>query len=827
MSTAHGEPPDQFQAAGDYILGGLFPIYYSDMNWIGEAKSESTKCQRFHLDGFRWLQAMKFAIEEINNSSTLLPDVMLGYDIQDTHLKSSVAMQSAISFLAAKDGEGFEVKCDYTDYSARVLATLGPSTSELSRVIARLFSFLLIPQISYSASSNLFSDRTYFPSFFRMIPTDEVQAAAMVSIVEMFQWNWMAVIGTNDIYGRRGMEYFTKHASKKGICIAYEELIPMSISGSKFQRKMVAVIASIVRSRVNVTAVFADQNYAYALMTIMFEQNVTGKVWIASEGWATSEIVTSFPNISSIGTFLGVAVKSGHIPGFESYVTAALALSQLPSLKPQSCGSDEKPLKEEECNNCSTLSVDEAAAIVGEDLQRVSFNVYSAVYSVAHALHRLLRCDLGTCTRNTIYPWQLLKELEQVKFILHNRSIFFDEHWNPPIGYDIINWQWKGGNSTPEFRIIGEYRALDKELLINTRLIHWNSLHNKIPGSNCSTTCEPGQIKMVKGYHSCCYECEDCPAGTFQSDDNQCVPCQKNEWSTLRSVECQNKTIEFMRWTDSLAVLLATLTAMGLLVIAAITSIFMLNLNTPMVQLAGGTTCLVMLVSMAISCGSLYCFMGKPNWLLCTVRQPIFSIGLAGCLSAMLVKSLQVSGLFRVSGYIPQWCPGFLQHNGRYLVVCFLLLLQVALCSVWQSTSPPSVFANYDISVKEIVMECDEAFVTGFGLLLGYNGLLALVCFLCTFMCQSSPKTYNLARHITFAMLIYLIAWVFFIPAYATTKGKFISSMQLFAGLVSVYGILTAYFLPKCYIILFKPEYNTQSYCQSLMQNPPPTTESQ
>ncbi|XP_020380060.2 taste receptor type 1 member 3-like [Rhincodon typus] len=821
-SDRHRDPLRQFQAAGDYILGGLFPLYSTGVHWMTETKSEFGKCESFHLNGFYWLQAMKFAIEEINNSSTLLPGVTLGYDIQDTCLKSSIVIQSAISFLMAKDGNRFELKCDYTDYSTRVLAALGPSNSELSKVIARLFSFLLIPQISYAASSNLFNDRTDFPSFYRTVPTDEVQAAAMVSMVKTFQWNWVAVIGTDDMYGRRGIEHFAKLASRTGICIAYEELIPLNLPGSKFQRKMVSVIKNIIYSRVNITAVFADEQYVQILMTIIHEQNVTGKVWIASEAWVTSEAVASSPNISSIGTILGVAIKSGHMPGFECYKSAALALRDLPSVKSQRCGSGGR-LLEEECNECQTQSVDEDADSDGKDLERISFNVYAAVYTVAHALHRLLRCDLGNCSKSTIYPWQLLKEMPQVNFTLHSRAIFFDKYGNPPTGYDIINWQWRSGNQIPEFKMIGEYRAQHEELRINTSLIQWNTPQNKIPGSNCSTSCEPGQIKMVKGFHSCCYECADCPAGTFQSDDNQCTPCLKNEWSLLKSIECQNKTIEFLRWTDTLAILLVSLTTAGLLIIAAIIGIFIINLNSPMVQLAGGKTCLVMLVSMAISCCSLYCFMEKPNWLLCTIRQPIFSFGLTGCLSAMLVKSFHVSGLFRGTGFRAQWWPGVL----RYLGVCSLVFIQIILCSVWQSTSPPSVFANYNISVRVIVMECDEGFMTGFGLLLGYNGLLAVACFLCTFMVQSSAKTYNLARHITFAMLNYLMAWVFFIPAYATAKGKFVSSIQLFAGLVSIYGIITAYFLPKCYIILLKPEFNNKTYCQSPNDNPPPTTESQ
>ncbi|XP_051894956.1 taste receptor type 1 member 3-like [Pristis pectinata] len=631
----------QFQADGDYILGGLFPLYSSNTSRANRANSESHKCERIQLDGFLWVHAMKFAIEEINNSSTLLPNVTLGYDIQDTCLMSSVAMRSAISFLSMKDGAPFEVKCDYTNYSTRVLAILGPSTSELCRITARLFSFLLIPQISYSASSNLFNDRMNFPSFFRTIPTDEVQAAAMVLIVETFHWNWIAVIGADNSYGRRAMAHFTKLVSKTGICIAVEELISVNLHGFKLQKKMESVVSHIVHSQVNVTAVFADDIYAKTLLTVVLEQNITGKVWIASEGWVTSETVASMPNISSIGTILGVSIKNGNIPGFECYASTALVLNHMPRLKSQRCSSDERYLEMRKCSNCPKLSV-EAPVVIGEDLQRISFNVYSAVYTAAYALHSLLHCDLRSCNKGNIYPWQLLKAVKEVNFTLHNRAIFFDEEGNPPTGYDIINWQWKGRNPIPEFRVIGEYRAQDKDLLINASLIDWKTPQNKIPDSNCSTSCGSGQVKIVKGHLSCCYECADCQAGTFQSDDKQCLPCQKNEWSPPRSAKCEKKVIEFFQWTDTLAILLVTLTTVSLLIIMAVIAIFILNLNSPMVRLAGGTICLVMLIFMATTCCSIYFFLGEPNWLLCRVRQPLFSIGFAGCLSAMLVKSFQI-----------------------------------------------------------------------------------------------------------------------------------------------------------------------------------------
>ena len=39
----------------------------------------------------------------------------------------------------------------------------------------------------------------------------------------------------------------------------------------------------------------------------------------------------------------------------------------------------------------------------------------------------------------------------------------------------------------------------------------------QVPQSTCSSNCGAGQVRRVKGFHSCCFDCIDCMAGTFQA----------------------------------------------------------------------------------------------------------------------------------------------------------------------------------------------------------------------------------------------------------------------------------------------------------------------
>ena len=105
----------------------------------------------FDTLGFRHSQTMLFAIDEINRSDSLLPNVTLGYRLHDNCASLGVAFRAAFSLASGKE-ERFDqaLSCSGTP----VVGIVGDSISTNTIAISSVLGLYKMPMVSLHPSSN-------------------------------------------------------------------------------------------------------------------------------------------------------------------------------------------------------------------------------------------------------------------------------------------------------------------------------------------------------------------------------------------------------------------------------------------------------------------------------------------------------------------------------------------------------------------------------------------------------------------------------------------------------------------------------------------------
>lgn len=210
----------------DIVLGGLFTIYYTR-----EGTGDESDCgNTIDKAGIETLEAMLHAIDSINADSTLLPNLMMGYDIRDTCKRENVALDETISMIFNGEEDIDSCRADNVTRQCPVSVIIGAYESYISIPLASLLRLFKKPQVTFGASSTALSNCELYSYFYRTFPPDDKQAEAMIDLVIHFGWDHISTINSNNLYGQRGIEEVKKHASANGICIDFDAVKLMKLN---------------------------------------------------------------------------------------------------------------------------------------------------------------------------------------------------------------------------------------------------------------------------------------------------------------------------------------------------------------------------------------------------------------------------------------------------------------------------------------------------------------------------------------------------------------------------------------------------------------------
>ncbi|XP_073326999.1 taste receptor type 1 member 1-like [Pagrus major] len=797
-------PSSEFQLEGDFLIGGLFGIHHVD-GPDNRDRPEFTDCSRkpFILSSYQRFQVMRFSVEEINNSTNLLPNVSLGYEIFD-HCSDTQSFPGILNLISVNGMiQPWREPNKNLSKVSKVIAVVGTYVSTETRTIAPLFMMNLIPMVSYGASSSIFSTKQNFPSFLRTVHPNKDIIEVIIRILQHFNWRWVSFLNIDDDYGNDARELFIKMIKDTEICLAYTKILSHDTDYSQ-------IFKQIEAQRISIIIVVAAEWTANALLDSAIQLNITDKVLIASDGWSSNKEFPKKTGIKNIGTVLGVSQPVVKLPGFSDFVHASKSQNH--------CENSEQMFCNQVCN-CSNLT---AKDVILAD-PTFSFPVYSAVYAIAHALHNVLRCGSDGCNGNiTVYPHMVLAELKKTNLTLLNQSIEFDENGDPKYGsYSILFW-----NQTGDTEEVGLYHFNPSfHFFINNSKIQWHT-KDKVPTSLCSQECCVGHKKKYNGIHKCCFDCEKCPKGTYvnsSANPYECFECKETEWSEEASTSCNLRVVEYIPFTDSGAIVIMVGAWVLVGLTAAMSVLFAINYNTPVVRSAGGPMCFLILGCLSLSSISVFFQFDKPTTSFCILRFLPFVLFYTVCLACFVVRSFQIVCIFKIAAKCHKLSSWWMKYHVQWLVITVAFGAQALLLLIGYSYDPPKPYNESGWYPDKIILTCDHNFKATSGSSVLFVFLCSL-CFIFSYMGKDLPKNYNEAKAITFCLLLLILTWIIFATVRILYRGKYNQTLNALAVLSSLYSFLFFYFLPKCYIIIFQSYKNTKQYFQGLLHDYNKTT---
>ena len=184
---------------GDIIIGALFPVHYQPEQKVAFTR----QCGKFWEQyGMHRIEIFLKTLDEINANPDILPNITLGCDIRDSCWYPPVALEQSIDFIKNSIASMEQIRNETKDDGCNrpkekpIAGLVGPGSSTVTVQVQNLLSLFNIPQIGYSATSQDLSDKSTYGYFLRVVPSDKLQAKAMLDIVQRYNWTYVSTVYT-------------------------------------------------------------------------------------------------------------------------------------------------------------------------------------------------------------------------------------------------------------------------------------------------------------------------------------------------------------------------------------------------------------------------------------------------------------------------------------------------------------------------------------------------------------------------------------------------------------------------------------------------------
>ncbi|XP_072006925.1 vomeronasal type-2 receptor 26-like [Engystomops pustulosus] len=742
----------EYYQEGDVIIGGssLVPsCSFSDKHyeWV-------------HIDEYKGILSFMFAVDEINRDPNVLPNISLGYHIFDPCWNPWKTLQSAFNILSGSQKEAPNYSC--RDHG-EVIAFICQSDFFTPQVMNPLLSLYRYMQLNHGFSDNNQNDKELGTPIFRMFPNERTQYETIVHWLKYLRWNFIGIIASPYGGGDTELIELRNMMAKNEICIDFSLRLTNNLQINR------NLMASITKSAVKVVLILGMYSKPYGIILYENKDFIQNLTLILPDSWIDAMNTGSFlfPLINCSLIFMLDERNIPHIKAIIDGITSVahtndpilediwLFYFRCLSRNQKKNNYFQQKLKFPLVNCTDVHLLPKLAYSSDNNL----YYTYVSVNILAHAIHNMR----GSQNKRKIHP-NLHKYVRKVRYTDPTGDIVaFNERGEVPFEWFLWNWAWfKRNDLSNKLHVLLKKVTKDKEIMEidNVLEVTWK---NERAHSQDQTSVLGFIIKIA--------------VALSIADSEICSTCPNEEWPDEKKVNCIPKLFEFLSYNDTFSFIFLGVILLFALVTLFILGSFIYYWDTPIVKANNRTVSFILLVSILLSFLCVFFFLGRPVDITCLLRQVSFGIFFTIGVSSILAKTITVCVAFKATkpgSFWVKWVSFKLSNS----VVLVCSSVQVLICIIWLLVSPPYVEYNHHTFPGKIIIQCNEGSDICFYSMLGYMGLLAAVSFVLAFMVRTLPDSFNEAKYITFSILLFCSVWIAMIPAYLSTRGKYMVAVE-------------------------------------------------
>ncbi|KAK3717305.1 hypothetical protein QZH41_002310 [Actinostola sp. cb2023] len=674
---------------------------------------------------------------------------------------------------------------------------------------------------------------------FHVHPTDRTNIKAIVSVIVKNKWSYIGAVVDDE--ASELLSVLKEEASKQHVCIGNT----YNLDSDANEQQVVQFLRTLNNQK-NYSIIVALTSHELTRMILKeaSNQKVHDLTWITGHrSWPTTRPVPR-PNSAAQGMFSILSRRS--TPAFVNYLrslasgtkkieniwlreaaskggiapsatTVSPGATPTPSLgnatqapTAPSCNYDVDPMCGMDQGKLKVVvekmigMVDEAACTI------------DAVVTVARALEVRQRCiESPDCNQDNKKFNDYVQQVDFTNSLTGSRISFTPGHSLNYTLYHVFNYQQNYSRITTDLK--KELKAVDvgswsyspktkPKLKISEDRIEWHGGRSKAPESRCHKVCRASQYKHLINDRigaECCWECKQCPEGTYSDTDDllQCKQCPETHTPSLDQKRCVLLYEDYVHWDHGGSLFILFLMVVGLCFSIYVAVVLFRNSETPVVRKAkSAVLCMfpfiIILFLLPIP------LLGRPTETSCEGYRIFFLVALGVPLGVLIAKS----------HYFDNRCKDKRSENGddvctpRLSIACFVVLLHILLAVVLVLVMPS--VQRLKRGSYTVFLECSYHSSHEFIIVLFYHMFLAVLVSIFSLNEIISEENNNEVKWISMAMFNwYAITFFYVVFMFGVHFHAKIIMLGLLCLLYTV-NLFVLLYIPKWFIVVFRPEKN-------------------